>query len=1034
MLKLKKMFSAFVGTVMAVNMFMTMPFSAFADEETTSRMYIYDDYEISYDITNSWGNTEAISVTLTNTGDESIENWMLVYDDFNGEISGIWDAKVAETDSGYEYVRNVGYNANISPNQSISFGYTLDNYMGVPDVITMSQKRLEKATSAYSAELNVVSEWGDMFQGEITLTNNTDEPIEWWELTFDSNFTITKVTTSWAASVVDNGDCNYTFKGTYTGIVDANSSVVLGFQAIEDGDPEITNVSLTDVVYAGDEASNEYNLEDIGEAYYKDIESLDDIDVDNSGIKFVKNQFLLTAYNDVPYTEIKALGEEYNAEIVGYIELTNSYQFEVTYNVDSNGIHEILNELEDNTLVEFSSLNTISMSGDDAIPDDPWNKEETINWDTENPSGSNWGVEAIDTPGAWDYIDQMCTVKIGIYDSAFNTNHEDLNYFNVWHNESSRDTNVHGTHVSGTIAAIYDNGTGISGVTPYNQLYAVSRTGLKNESNETYGTAMEHQYAYAVLIGNRVKVINVSQNDCNLRDDSEETFDENTSILGNFLHKLIDMKYDFVIVTSAGNKSSDDAPVDARTNSFLNHIEDEIVKSKIIVVASVGLDKSKQENSIYSRATTSCEGERVDIAAPGEQIYSTWANREGYHLLSGTSMAAPHVSGVAGLLYSVNPNLSAEQVKEIIVETSGGEGKEFTDCLGGSYGLVNAKLAVEKALEIDGENVSTNKTTVYVRDFVSDEELVAATIHIQGIEAENSGVDMYLTEGIETDITTGWYNIAVSLNGYVTYRYSFYNNSSSVSIYLVEESEESGYLQITAKDWITNDVADTEFNLYTIDENFNQVQVNTDGTYPTTSGVTEMIMLSPGYYLPTTTTGTSQYTQELYSVAANHTTEKSCNKFGFSGDVETYGFEVSVEGGSNLDINFQLAARSSEDSLKLNESMIAKNIHPVNFSGVYFHFYDSEEVRNNKVFSIGFELTQAEIEKLSELSEGSLTVNVMVSHGGYGTPSFNSIWIDATDIVGNWDAKTEFAKFATISYDFDNGEYEVNSDYWILDP
>lgn len=1033
MLKLKRCFSSLIGVAMALNMFVAMPFTV-AAEEPTSRTYTYDDYEVTYNVTNSWGDTETVSITLTNTGDEIIENWMLTYDDFNGEISDIWDAEVTETDSGYEYVRNVGYNANIPPNQSISFGYTLDDYTGVPDVIVMSQNRLEKASSAYSVELNVISEWGDMFQGEIILTNITDDPIEWWELTFDSDFTITKVTTSWAASVIDNGDCNYTFKGTYTGIVNPNSSVVLGFQAIKNGDPEIKNVSLTDVVYNGEEASNENNLEDMGEAYYKDIESLDDVDVDNSGIKFIKNQFLLTAYNDVPYTEIKALGEEYNAEIVGYIELTNSYQLEVTYDVDSNGIHEILNELEDNTLVEFASLNTITMSGDDAIPDDPWNKEETINWDTENPSGSNWGVEAIDALGAWDYIDQMCTVKIGIYDSAFNTNHEDLNYFNVWHNESSRDTNVHGTHVSGTIAAIYDNGTGISGVTPYNQLYAVSRTGLKNESNETYGTAMEHQYAYAVLIGNRVKVINVSQNDCNPRDDSEETFDENTSILGNFLHKLIDMKYDFVIVTSAGNQSSDDAPVDARTNSFLNHIDDEIVKSKIIVVASVGLDESKQENSIYSRATTSCEGERVDVAAPGEQIYSTWANRKGYHLFSGTSMAAPHVSGVAGLLYSVNPNLSAEQVKEIIVETSGGEGKEFTDRLGGFYGLVNAKLAVEKALEIDGENASTNKTTVHVRDFVSDEELVAATIHIQGIEAENSDVDMYLTEGIETDITTGWYNIAVSLNGYVTYHYRFYNNSSSVSIYLVEESEESGYLQITAIDWITNNVADTEFNLYTIDENFNQVQVNTDGTYPTTSGVTEMIMLSPGYYLPTTTTGTSQYTQELYPVAANHTTEKSCNKFGFSGDVETYGFEVSVEGGSNLDINFQLAARSSEDSLKLNESIIATNIHPTNFSGVYFHFYDTEEVRNNKVFSIGFELTPAEIEKLSELSEGGLTVNVMVSHGGYGIPNFNSIWIDVTDIVGNWDAETEFAEFATISYDSDNGEYEVSSDYWILDP
>lgn len=108
MLKVKKIFSAFVGMAMAANVFMTMPFSAFADEETTSRTYIYDDYEISYDITNSWGNTEKVSVTISNTGDSTIENWMLSYDDFNGEITGIWDANLAKTDSGYEYVRNAG--------------------------------------------------------------------------------------------------------------------------------------------------------------------------------------------------------------------------------------------------------------------------------------------------------------------------------------------------------------------------------------------------------------------------------------------------------------------------------------------------------------------------------------------------------------------------------------------------------------------------------------------------------------------------------------------------------------------------------------------------------------------------------------------------------------------------------------------------------------------------------------------------------------------------------------------------------------
>ena len=69
---------------MAANVFMTMPFSAFADEES-SRIYTYDDYEVSYDVTNSWGNTEVVSITLSNTGDNTIENWMLYFDP-NGQV------------------------------------------------------------------------------------------------------------------------------------------------------------------------------------------------------------------------------------------------------------------------------------------------------------------------------------------------------------------------------------------------------------------------------------------------------------------------------------------------------------------------------------------------------------------------------------------------------------------------------------------------------------------------------------------------------------------------------------------------------------------------------------------------------------------------------------------------------------------------------------------------------------------------------------------------------------------------------------
>lgn len=64
----------------------------------------------------------------------------------------------------------------------------------------MCQERVEK-TEGYSVQLVVDSSWEDNFNGTIILTNNTDDPIEDWELTFDTGFTITEITDSWAGTM-----------------------------------------------------------------------------------------------------------------------------------------------------------------------------------------------------------------------------------------------------------------------------------------------------------------------------------------------------------------------------------------------------------------------------------------------------------------------------------------------------------------------------------------------------------------------------------------------------------------------------------------------------------------------------------------------------------------------------------------------------------------------------------------------------------------------------------------------------------------
>ena len=79
----------------------------------------------------------------------------------------------------------------------------------------MCQSRKEKE-DGYSVSLNETYSWEEVnFKGEITIINDTDKPIESWELKVDTNFTINKITNSWAAEVTDLENGQYLLKCTY---------------------------------------------------------------------------------------------------------------------------------------------------------------------------------------------------------------------------------------------------------------------------------------------------------------------------------------------------------------------------------------------------------------------------------------------------------------------------------------------------------------------------------------------------------------------------------------------------------------------------------------------------------------------------------------------------------------------------------------------------------------------------------------------------------------------------------------------------
>ncbi len=268
-LKAKKIVSLFVGASMAANVFATMPFTAFANDEI-DHIYKYNDYEVTYDVTNSWGNTEVVSLSLTNTGDEAIENWMLYFDP-NGDIQYTTNVEERTTLNGFTYFKNSGYNANVNPNCSVSFSYAVNDCEAIPKDFILCQTRVDKV-DGYDVSLKVNQTWGDSnehFNGEIILQNNTDDPVEAWELMIDTNFTITEISNSWAATVTELEPYSYMLKGTYTGYIPANSSVSLGFIGVMNGEPEIIDYSLTEVVV---------DEEIISSIVYNESFSDDDID------------------------------------------------------------------------------------------------------------------------------------------------------------------------------------------------------------------------------------------------------------------------------------------------------------------------------------------------------------------------------------------------------------------------------------------------------------------------------------------------------------------------------------------------------------------------------------------------------------------------------------------------------------------------------------------------------------------------------------------------------------------------------------
>ncbi|MCB0642163.1 MAG: S8 family serine peptidase, partial [Phaeodactylibacter sp.] len=251
----------------------------------------------------------------------------------------------------------------------------------------------------------------------------------------------------------------------------------------------------------------------------------------------------------------------------------------------------------------------------------------------------------------------------------------------------------HGTHVAGIIAAARGNNLGMKGVANNVQIMSVRAVPDGDERDKDVANAI----IYAV--DNGASIINMS-------------FGKGYSWDKEAVDKAVKyaMKNDVLLVHAAGNSSqnndsSDNFPNDGFDKKGLFGPKN--AKNWLEVGA---LSWKKGENTPASFSNYGKEN--VDVFAPGVDIYSTTPD-QGYGNASGTSMASPVTAGVAAVLRSYFPELTAEQVKEVIMESAvpmdykvkkPGE-KElvpFSD-LSVSGGVVNVYDAVEMAQTVKGK-------------------------------------------------------------------------------------------------------------------------------------------------------------------------------------------------------------------------------------------------------------------------------------------------------------------------------------------
>ena len=463
----------------------------------------------------------------------------------------------------------------------------------------------------------------------------------------------------------------------------------------------VTNVNI--LASKGKEFSNNYNT--ISDDELKTIANKSEFS-DNKIIVVLKKKYSIIdkqySKNDFPGIDLSSI-----ELLTKGVETVIKRGDESSEKIDANDYRAILcltlnKRSKEGVLRSINILNSMEKI-ESAEPDLILHSEVVNPNDIFYRNNMQWGLNGtagIDSPLAWGITSGLNSVKVGVIDTGIKASHPDLvNRVNV---ELSRDfslnapyipSNVtdsrgHGSHVAGIIGAQGNNEIGITGVCQDIQLVSLKIT--PENLGDSFATQLIRAVDYA--IEKKIMILN----------NSNGTDNFTGSITFYRAFETILKTYPGLFVTSAGNSNINN---DLNYSRFPSNI-------RLPNLIAVGAHDNVNRKCGFSNFGRN----NVDIFAPGSNILSTLpfsVNYEGYGEKSGTSMATPHVTGVAALLLAKYPNLSGAAMKEIImngaVNVLDENGNSVFGNLCVSQGKLNAYNAVNgyKTLE-EGTNTGAH--------------------------------------------------------------------------------------------------------------------------------------------------------------------------------------------------------------------------------------------------------------------------------------------------------------------------------------